>query len=519
MGLLAAFFVTFLSLVQCVKLPVDVQIPMEGFSYRTLNGMAMYRPAKAPCWRPPGNGRSYIEFKDIRIERTDVRELYDAAAIQLVVIPDYDLNNIGVNYMGENFFCCTPIIKQTMWYDQCHEDSQLNTFISTRNDYDEDSHILIEFEKGEKNKTLPDWRFNIRQNGIHLSAVAVCDARIGAVTLTGMTEWMNPYGHLPGQLYKFLPFYKWMSIIYIAVSIIWGILNIVHREELLYVQNCVSGVFLICVIEMVAWYYHYLYLNNNGVQSQALFMLALMTSVSRRTISRMLVVAVSMGYGVVNPDLGDAKTKIKILGLLNWSFSIAYEVLLSYSQTQETSPFLRFILTPPVALIDGFFLWWIFSSLKGTIAQLKQERQMAKLRLFKKFSWCLAVALGVAFLVTCFQLFYVGMRLYLSSWQFMWILEVGFWQVLYTGLLFCIMILWRPSKHAPKYAHSTQIATEEDDTGIFEDNFGKPDVAEAVDDDQYEIGDESEDLSTKFLAGKELYTPDGGPITLPGDST
>jgi len=114
MELLAASLVTFLGLVQCVKLPVEVKIPMEGFSYRTLNGMAMYRPGKAPCWRSPGDGRSYIEFKDIMIERTDVRELYEAAAIQLVVIPDYDLNNIGVDYMGEKFFCCTPIIKQTM---------------------------------------------------------------------------------------------------------------------------------------------------------------------------------------------------------------------------------------------------------------------------------------------------------------------------------------------------------------------------------------------------------------------
>jgi len=322
---------------------------------------------------------------------------------------------------------------------------------------------------------------------------------------------MNPYGHLPGQLYTCLPFYKWMSIIYIAASIIWCCLTIVHRKELLHVQNGVSSVFLFCVLEMVAWYNHYLYLNNNGVQLQALFMFAVMTSVSRRTISGMLVVAVCMGYGVVNPTLGDKKTKIIILGVFYWSFAFAYEVLSSYSQTREILPMLRHILTLPVAIIGGFFWWWIFSSLKGTIAQLEQERQMAKLRLFKKFSYCLAVALGIAFLVTCFQLYYVGMRLYYRSWQYLWLVEVGFWWVLYTGVLFCIMILWRPSKDAPEYAYSKQIATEEmDDAGMLEDNFGKPDTAETVDDDQYKIGDENEVSSTKFLEGEELYIPEGG---------
>merc|ERR1719285_750269 len=148
---------------------------------------------------------------------------------------------------------------------------------------------------------------------------------------------MNPHGHLPGQLWNFLPFYKGMSIIYLTAAILWFFLNVVNWKELLYVQNCVSGVFLISVIEMFAWYYHYLYLNNNGVQRTALFTFALITSVSRRTISRMLVVAVSMGYGVVNPSLGDEKRKIITLGVVNWSFAIAYEVLLSYSQTEETS--------------------------------------------------------------------------------------------------------------------------------------------------------------------------------------
>jgi len=491
---LATILISFLGLIRCVILPVEVKTPMEGLSYRTLSGMAMYKPGDAPFSGPPGNGRSYIEFKDFKIDRTDERQIFEAATIQLVVLPHYDVNKIGVDHLGENLFCCTPLIKQSMEYEQCHEDSQLNMLISTLTSYDEGNYILVEFEKGEKHKTIPNWKFNVKESQIHLIAIAVCDSRIGAVTLSGMTEWMNPYGHLPAQLYSFLPFYGWMCVIYLAASSIWFLLNLVYCKDLLHVQNCVSGVLVMCLIEMVAWYFDYVSLNKNGVRLNALFLFGMVTSVSRRTISRMLIVAVSMGYGVVTPILGDEKTKIIILGCVYWSFAFAFEVLIHYSQTQEVSPILRTILTPPVAVLDGYIWWWIFASLNDTMAQLKQKRQIAKLRLYKKFSWCLAVSLVVAFLVACYQLYYVGLKLYLKQWKVMWILEVGFWQVLYTGVLFCIMTLWRPSRHASKYAYSQQIATEElDDADIFEDTFGKPDTAEAVDDDHFEIGDENED--------------------------
>jgi len=494
MRTLATLLVSLFGLVRCVKFPVEVDIPMQGFSYRTLNGMAMFKPEEAPLSGPPGNGMSYIEFKNIKVDRTDVREEFEAAAIQLVVLPDYDVDSIGVDRMGQNFFCCTPTIKQTMEYDECKKDSQLNKLISTLSSYDDSNYVLVEFEKGQKHKYLPTWQYIVKESQIHIIAVAVCDARIGEITLSGTTEWMNPYGHLPAQLYGFLPFYGWMSIVYLLAACIWFILNAVYWKDLLHVQNCITGVLAMCIIEMFTWYFDYLNLNNSGERLNALFIFGMMTSVSRRTISRMLVVAVSMGYGVVKPILGDEKKKILALGVVYWIFAFAFEVLIHYSQTQEVSPMLRTIFTPPVAILDGYFWWWLFASLNDTVAQLKQKRQMAKLRLYKKFSCCLGVSLAAAFVFACYQLYYVWMKLYLENWRVMWILEVGFWQMLFTVIFLCIMILWRPSRHASKYAYSQQIATEDvDDAEMFEDNLGKPDTAEAVDDDQFEIGDENED--------------------------
>ena len=53
---------------------------------------------------------------------------------------------------------------------------------------------------------------------------------------TGETVWMNPYGHLPGELYGFLPFYGWMCVVYIIAAVGWFFLNFVYWKELLQVS-------------------------------------------------------------------------------------------------------------------------------------------------------------------------------------------------------------------------------------------------------------------------------------------
>jgi len=480
----------------CVIFNVDIDEPMEGFSYRTLTGMAMFEADDAPAKGSPGNGESYIEFRNFKFDRTDQRLDFEEASVQVVVLPDYDVGSIGVDRLGQNFFCCTPTIYQTGAYDQCKDTSQLNKLIANLDTYenkDGGNYKLVTFEKGQKHVDVPNWRYPVKESQIHIIAVAVCDARVGEITFSGETVWMNPYGHLPGQLYGFLPFYGWMCVVYLIAAAIWFGLNAMYWKDLLHVQNCITGVLAMCLLEMATWFFDYVNLNNNGIRHKAPFILGMMTSVTRKTISRMLVVAVSMGYGVVKPILGDEKKKINLCGAVYWCFAFAFEVLIHYSQTQEVSPILRTILTPPVAILDGYFWWWIFDSLNTTITFLVQKRQSFKLALYKRFSWVLGTALAVAFVFACYQLYYVWMKLYLVNWQIMWVLEVGFWQALFTAVFFAIMVLWRPSNHASRYAYAQELATEDvDDADVFEDDFG---VAE--DDNQFEIGASDNDDDDK----------------------
>lgn len=465
------------------------QDPMIFASYRSLTGMAMYDADTAPASGDPGNGRSYINARF-----TFTREnSHDEGTAQVIVIPDRDLNAIGTYVENRNFFCCTEDILNRA--EGCRTDEHLNKLIVshelTAKGYGPKNYKVVNF-KADESETTVDWTYEVDSTGLHIFVVAVCDPQVGTVEFTGETIWMNPYGHLPGELYGFLPFYGWMCIIYVIAAGVWFCLNFLYWKELLQVQNYISFVLAMCLLEMATWYGDYLTLNSVGVRYRVPFIVGMMTSVTRRTVARMLVVAVSMGHGIVKPQLEWTTTKrIMLLGLVYWIFAFMFEVFIHYHQTNQVSPTLRLILTPPVAILDGIFWWWIFVSLHKTIVELQQKKQAQKLSLYKRFSWTMGLALAVAFIFACYQLYYVWQKLYLEQWEMMWVLEVGFWQILYTLVFFVIMFLWRPLKNFKDYAYMQQIETKDEIAEDFEEEFG-PDTMENEVEARFTIDEEDE---------------------------
>merc|ERR1719447_721715 len=137
-------------------------------------------------------------------------------------------------------------------------------------------------------------------------------------------------------------------------------------------------------------------------------------------------------------------------------------------------------------------------SLHETIVDLSTNKQSAKLSLYKSFSFTMGAALTIAFLFACYQLYYVWQRLYLEQWEFMWVLEVGFWQILYTFVFFVIMYLWKPSSHSKRYAFMQQIGTDEvfDELEAFDNELG-PDHPDEDMEPKFTMDEEDEEEATK----------------------
>jgi hypothetical protein len=76
----------------------------------------------------------------------------------------------------------------------------------------------------------------------------------------------------------------------------------------------------------------------------------------RKTIVRLLVLCVSMGYGVVRPTLGGLTSKVLLLGI---TYFLAFELLdiTEYVGTlNDLSGRARLFLVLPDALLDAFLI-------------------------------------------------------------------------------------------------------------------------------------------------------------------
>ena len=123
-------------------------------------------------------------------------------------------------------------------------------------------------------------------------------------------------------------------MIYCALGCTWAFLCVKHRNELLYVpfvhalesstdsavlsrpmQYYISGTIVFLIIEMLANFAYYRYINKQGggASSLAFLFVVSVLNAARNSLSFFLLLIVSMGLSVVTQSLGGVMNKIRIL--------------------------------------------------------------------------------------------------------------------------------------------------------------------------------------------------------------
>ncbi|NXS16627.1 TM87A protein, partial [Mystacornis crossleyi] len=133
--------------------------------------------------------------------------------------------------------------------------------------------------------------------------------------------------------------------------------------------------------------------------------------------------------------------------------------------TQNDLASLAFI---PLAFLDTALCWWISFTvlLDGVLTQtmklLKLRRNVVKLSLYRHFTntLILAVAASIVFIIwTTMKFRLVDCQ---SDWQELWV-DDAIWRLLFSMILFVIMILWRPSANNQRFAFSPLSEEDDDD--------------------------------------------------------
>ncbi|KAJ0794459.1 putative transmembrane protein GPR107/GPR108 [Helianthus annuus] len=389
------------------------------------------------------NGDAYIKFEEIIFRRPQEASNFSTGMIYAILFEVDDRETIGGSaYGGQRAICCTADLAKL---GACKEGEVIHRLSTSNPGWPE--IFGVSFDVNDETSTMQPRSVQITRTGMYNLYFMHCEPRLADMVVEGKTIWKNPNGYLPGRMAPLLNFYGFMSLAFLVLGIFWFSQYARFWKE------------------MALWYFDYAEFNESGVRPTGITIWAVTFGTIKRTISRLIILTVSMGYGVVRPTLGGLTSKVVMLG---GTFFLASEVLELVEHVGAVSDFSGkaiLFLSLPVAVLDAFFVLWIFTSLSSTLNKLQAKRMMAKLDIYRKFTNALAVAVIVSVGWICYELYFKSTDIYNEQWQNAWIIP-AFWHVLSFSLLCVICALWAPSQNSMRYAYSDDGSEEfdKDDT-------------------------------------------------------
>ncbi|OXG12017.1 major facilitator protein [Cryptococcus neoformans Tu401-1] len=285
---------------------------------------------------------------------------------------------------------------------------------------------------------------------------------------SGMVLFRNNFvGELPAVEYPKIHFYFALSIVYFVLGCGWAYLCSKHHRELLPMQYYISGTIVFLIIEMLAQFAYYRYINKHGGGTASLaflFVIAVLNA-ARNSLSFFLLLIVCMGLSVVTHSLGSVMNKVRLLTVLHFIFGVLYSVGTVEVELDEASLFTVLLLIFPLSITLTAFLMWIIVSLNGTIMHLQARKQRHKLQMFQRLWRILVIsviAIAAFFVVSSMSLSNRMNEDYTpNSWRYRWILLDGSLATIYLCAFTAIAYLWRPTRDNVRFSMSQELAQDE----------------------------------------------------------
>ncbi|XP_010729001.2 transmembrane protein 87A isoform X2 [Larimichthys crocea] len=298
------------------------------------------------------------------------------------------------------------------------------------------------------------------KDGPYLLVVKIVSSKQDANwNLTVKVVMKGSHGYISITEWPLMIFYMVMCIVYILYALLWFIWAACYWKDLLRIQFWIAGVIFLGMVEKAVFCAEYENTNTVGSASPGLLIFAELVSALKRTLARLLVIIVSLGYGIVKPRLGTVMHRVVGLGVLYFAFA-SIEGVLRITGAKDSD--LALLANIPLALLDSSLCWWIFVSLAQTIKTLKLRRNPVKLSLYRHFTNTLIFAVIASIIFMGWTAKKFRLAECQSDWIELWV-EDAFWRFLFSVILFVIMFLWRPSANNQRYAFTPLIDDSDDE--------------------------------------------------------
>ncbi|XP_053191654.1 transmembrane protein 87A-like [Scomber japonicus] len=276
---------------------------------------------------------------------------------------------------------------------------------------------------------------------------------------TMKVEMKGPHDYSSPADWPLMMFFMVMCIVYVLFGALWLFWCACYWRDLLRIQFWIGAVIILGMLEKAVFYSEYQSIRYKGDYVQGAVIFAELLSALKRSLARILVLIVSLGYGIVKPRLGTTVHRLVAVGLLYLLFSSVEGVLRVTGGFYGT---VALVANLSLSLIDSCVMWWIFISLSQTTRLLKLRRNIVKLSLYQHFTNTLifSVLASIIFIIWTTKVFkLVDCQ---TGWRDLWV-DDAFWRLLFSTILLVIMVLLRPSANSQRFSHSPLIDEDDDE--------------------------------------------------------
>ncbi|PWA74965.1 lung seven transmembrane receptor family protein [Artemisia annua] len=294
-----------------------------------------------------------MKFEEIKFQRPQEASNFSTGMIYDILFEVDDRENIGGSaYGGQRAICCTADLTKL---GACKEGEIIHRLSTTNPGWHQ--AFGVSFDVNEETTTMQPRSLQITRTGMYNLYFMHCEPILDDMIISRKTIWKNPSGYLLGRMSPLLNFYGFMSLAFLVLGIFWFSKYARHWKE------------------TALWYFDYAEFNKSSLRPTGTTIWAVTFGTVKRTVSRLIILTVSMGYGVVRPTLGGLTSKVVMLGGTFFLASEVLELVEHVGAVSDLSGKAMLFLSLPVAVLDAFFILWIFTSLSSTLNKLQANEE------------------------------------------------------------------------------------------------------------------------------------------------
>ncbi|XP_022691926.1 transmembrane protein 87A-like isoform X1 [Varroa jacobsoni] len=301
----------------------------------------------------------------------------------------------------------------------------------------------------------------VNRDGIYMLLIRFENATNTPFNLSVDVSMKGEHGYLSAVEWPYLPFFGTMCLVYTMYAIGWTFVCALAWKELLRIQFWIGGVIFLGLLEKATFYAEYESINNTGHSVRGAILFAELVSCLKRSLARLLVIIVSLGFGIIKPRLGDMLQRVLLVGGLYFILALG-EGAIRELKPKTTPDRTLFSLSMCLALLDSAICYWIFTSLVQTTRTLTLRRNIIKLTLYRHFTNTLVFSVLASGVFLVWVVLNHRMSECISDWKELWF-DDAYWQILFSIILLVIMVLWRPTNNNNRFAFTPLLDNPDDE--------------------------------------------------------